>query len=217
MAELTTQDFLEIKDIKEGVVVLKNNELRGVMAISSLNFALKSEEEKDAIIYGFQRFLNTLDFSSQIIVQSRKLNIGPYIETLEKLEREQKNELLKVQISQYMEFIKNLVRGSLLMSKSFYLVVPFRKGELYGAKEVLKRGIFEFGRPKETPFGEEEFKRAKDQLYQRMEYVAEGLRNCGLKAVPLTTLELIELFWAWYNPKEAEEGYYPEILPELLK
>jgi hypothetical protein len=188
------------------------------MMVSSLNFALKSEEEQEAIIYGFQRFLNSLDFHCQIVVQSRKLNITPYFEKLKELEEKQKNELLKIQIAEYREFVRNLVIGSVIMNKNFFIVVPYHLGELLGVKAVTRTPLFQVGKPKtETGMTDEEFQRCKRQLFSRMEYVASGLRRCQLKAVPLNTIELIELFWAWHHPQEAEVGYYPEIIPELLK
>jgi len=205
MPQMTTQEFLEIEDIREGVLILKNKSLRGVLAVSSLNFALKSEEEQNAIIYQFQSFLNSLDFPIQIYVQSRRLNLTGYLERLEELEKEQKNELLKIQTRSYIQFIKNLLAGGSIMTKNFYLIVPF--------VPVLVPGM----RKKSPTLSEEEFERAKTQLWQRMEFVAHGLRRCGLFCVPLNTRELIELFWSIYHPEEAEVGYYPEIPPELIK
>src|ERR1700693_4241534 len=107
MAEQTTQDFLELKDIKEGILILKNNDIRGVLMISSVNFALQSDDDQSAVIYAFQSFLNSLDFSCQIIVQSRKINITPYLDGLRKMQAGQTNELLKIQTTSYIEFIKN--------------------------------------------------------------------------------------------------------------
>src|SRR3989344_3196066 len=124
MPEQTTQDFLEIQDIKEGVLILKNNDIRGVLMISSTNFALQSDEDQSAVIYAFQSFLNSLDFSCQIVVQSRKINITPYLDSLKKLEEKQTNELLKIQNASYIDFIKELVQGDAVMTKSFYVVVP---------------------------------------------------------------------------------------------
>jgi len=218
MQESSTQEFLEIDDIREGVLLLKNQELRGVLMISSLNFALKSEEEKEGIISAFQSFLNILDFSCQIVVQSRKLNITSYLDGLSNLEKKQKTELLKIQAAEYRNFIKNLVEKSTIMAKSFFLVVPYRLAELIGLKAVTRGGFFQFsGEQKKISLTDEEFQRCKSQLWSRMEYVAAGLRRCELEAVPLNTSELIELFWSWHHPEEAEIGYFPEILPELLK
>ena len=120
-----TQQFLEIDQIREGVVVLKNKSLRGIIMVSSLNFALKSDEEQKAVIYQFQNFLNSLDFSLEIMVQSRRLNITGYYDKLSDLEKKQENELLKIQIGEYRKFIEKLVAGGSIMSKNFFVVVPF--------------------------------------------------------------------------------------------
>jgi len=205
MPEVSTQQFLEIEDIREGVLVLKDKSLRGVLAVSSLNFALKSEEEQNAIIYQFQSFLNSLDFPIEIYIQSRRLNLTRYLEELETLEKKQENELLKIQTRSYIEFIKSLLAGGSIMTKNFYVIVPFSTISIPGAKG------------KSPTLTEEEFERAKTQLWQRMEFVAHGLRRCGLFCAPLNTQELIELFWSIYHPEEAEVGYYPEVPPELIK
>jgi type IV secretory pathway VirB4 component len=208
MPEATTQQFLEIEDIREGVLILKDKSLRGILLVSSLNFALKSEEEQNAIIYQFQNFLNSLDFPIQIYIQSRRLNITGYIEKLKELEKQQKNDLLKIQTREYIQFIENLLAQGSIMSKNFYVIVPFFPFGLPGV-----------GRKKEktSVLSDEEFERAKTQLWQRMEFVAHGLRGCGLFCAPLSTQEIIELFWSIYHPKEAEVGFYPEIPPELIK
>ncbi|OGZ66497.1 MAG: hypothetical protein A3C50_00385 [Candidatus Staskawiczbacteria bacterium RIFCSPHIGHO2_02_FULL_43_16] len=216
-----TQDFLEIKDIREGVLVLKNNGLRGILMVSSLNFALKSSEEQSSIIYAYQSFLNSLDFSCQIVIQSRNVNITPYLDTVKNLAEKQTNELLKVQTSSYADFIKELVQGDNIMTKSFYVVVPYTLTEALGAGAALNKSglfdIFKKNKNKNQQLGDEDFEKCKNQLWQRMEFLAMGLKRCGLDVMPLTTPELIELFWAMHHPDQAEVGYYPEILPELLK
>lgn len=209
MAKITTQQFLEIEEIKDGVLILKNKSLRGVIMVSSINFALKSEEEQMAILYQFQNFLNSLDFSIQILVQSRRVNLTGYLEKLKELEEKQENELLKIHIKDYHDFIKNLIGGGQIMSKSFFVIVPFTLVEIPGIETVKKK------QPTPT-LTEEQFQRAKIQLFQRMEYVMLGLRRCGLQCAILNTQELIELFWSLYHPVEAEVGYYPEIPPELI-
>jgi hypothetical protein len=219
MSISTSQQFLEIADIKEGVLILKQRAMRGVLMVSSINFDLKSEEEQKATIYQFQEFLNSLDFSCQIIVQSRKLNITGYFDKLKELEKNQENELLKIQTIEYRKFIEGIVGGGTIMRKEFLVVIPF---SLFETKGIIGGGISAFkgvvGK-KENFFGlgEENFQQCREQLWQRMEFVAICLRRCGLTAVPLTTPELIELFWSLHHPKEAEYGYYPEILPELIK
>jgi len=209
----TTQEFLQIDQIREGVIVLKNKALRGILMVSSLNFALKSEDEQNAISYQFQGFLNALDFSCQILVQSRRLNITGYIEQLKKIEKTQEQELLKVQTIEYRKFIENLMSQGIIMTKKFFVIVPFTIGEVRGETTQMT-----FARKTKIPtMTEEEFQRCKSQLWQRMEFVALGLRRCGLQIVPLNTSEIIELFWSLHHPKEAEVGYYPEIPPELIK
>lgn len=203
----TTQDFLEFDQIREGVVILKNKALRGILMVSSLNFALKTEDQKEAIIYQFQDLLNSLDFSLHIYIKSRKLNITGYLDKLKEFEGEQESDLLKTQISTYREFIESLVEKGTIMSKSFFVVVPYT---ILEAERKAGRKV-----PKIPTLTEEKFQRCKSQLWQRMEFVALGLRRCGLQAIPLTTPEIIELFWSIHHPKRAEVGYYPEIPPEL--
>src|SRR3989344_2140840 len=219
MAEQTTQDFLEIQDIKEGVLILKNNDIRGVLMISSTNFALQSDDDQSAVIYAFQSFLNSLDFPCQIVVQSRKINITPYLDSLKKLEQEQTNELLKIQTSSYIEFIKDLVQGDAVMTKNFYVIVPYTLSAILGVGAISKQFAFlnkDKNPGQKSAITDEEFEKCKTQLWQRMEFLALGLKRCGLDSVPLTTPELIELFWSLHHPDQAEVGYSPEINPDLL-
>ena len=207
----TTQEFLELEEIREGMVVLKDRTVRGVMLVSSQNFALKSDEEQDAVIAQFQSFLNSLDFSVQIVVQSRKLNLTGYLDQLKELEVNQKNDLLKALTQDYHAFVERLIAGSSIMTKNFFVVVPFSLLETVSLDE--RRHI-----PKITGgLSDDDLQRMKTQLWQRMEFVALGLRRMGLKVAPLNSEELIELFWSWHHPKESEVGYYPEIPPEIIK
>ena len=208
MAEITTQQFLEIEEIKQGLVILRNKSLRGVLMVSSINFTLKSEEEQNAIIYQFQGFLNSLDFSIQLLVQSRRLNMTGYSDKLKELEEKQESELLRIQTAEYKKFISDLLAQGIIMTKNFFVVVPFTLIEIPGMGKKERKGI--------SVLTEEQFQRAKSQILQRMEFVALGLKRCGLQAAPLNTSELIELFWSLYHPEEAEVGYFPEILPEFL-
>jgi len=215
MTSAPTQDFLPIKEIKEGVITLKDKSLRGILLTSSLNFELKSEKEQDSIIYQFQDFINSLDFSLEIIVQSRRLNITGYLEKLKKLEAEQKNELLRTQTAGYREFIKSLISQSSIMSKTFLVVVPFFPFATKVSKK--KKGLFKKSTNSTFALTEERFRRARIQLLQRMEFISLGLRRCDLQCSPLGSAELIELFWSVHHPEQAEYGYYPEIPPELIK
>ncbi|MBL7156092.1 MAG: hypothetical protein ISS87_00620 [Candidatus Pacebacteria bacterium] len=209
----STQSFLEIDQIREGIIILKNKGLRGVLMVSSLNFALKSEEEQNAILYQFQNFLNTLDFSLQIVVQSRRLNITGYIDQLKEIEKKQENDLMKLQTTEYRKFIEELISQGVIMSKKFFIIVPFTIWETKGEKPKISF----LGKGKTENMTEQDFQRCKIQLWQRMEFIALGLRRSGLQVVPLNTSEIIELFWSLHHPREAEVGYYPEIPPELIK
>ena len=119
------QNFVPVKEVRDGVMVLKNNSLRAVSMVSSLNFALKSEDEQTAIIMQFQNFLNSLDFSVQIFVQSRRLDIRPYIAMMEAKRKEQTNDLIKIQTHEYIEFIKNFTDSVSIMSKNFFIVTSY--------------------------------------------------------------------------------------------
>jgi len=206
----STQDFLQFDQIKEGIIILKNKGLRIILMVSSLNFALKSTEEQNAILYQFQNFLNSLDFSCQTLIQSRRLNITGYLEKLEDIAKKEKNELLKIQISEYRKFIEQIVKGGSIMQKTFYVVIPFSIMESQTGDETGRM-------PKIPTLTEEIFQRSKNQLLQRAEFIILGLKSCGLQAIPLTNLEISELLWALHHPEEAERGYYPQIPSELIQ
>lgn len=185
--------------------------------VNSINFALMSEDEQNAVIGQFQSFLNSLDFPLQIIIQSRRLNITSYLDKLKDLENRQSNDLLRTQIIEYRNFINEIVSGGSIMNKSFYVVVPFQTMVLPGAG-AGKGKDKKSGQPKPAPgLAQEQFSQSKSQLLQRMEFVALGLRRCGLQCVPLNSLELAEFFWSSHHLEESERGYYPEIPPELIQ
>lgn len=252
---IPTQDFIQIEQIREGIAVMKDGSMKGVIAVSSLNFALKAEEEQEAIIYNFQNFLNSLDFSCQILATSRKVNITGYIEKIKALESKQPNELLRMQTADYRKFIEELVMGGSIMNKNFYVIVPYyplveinveteqykamiaseqaEQGNLLGKigktgieDKTKAEGAAEVPKPENPSLSqvkvvhakltEKQFQTGKYQLKQRMEYIGLGLRRSGLKAANLGSEELIELFWAFHHPKQAEQGYYPQIPKELI-
>lgn len=195
----STQKFIDVEEMRDGVMVLKNGALRAVLLVSSINFDLKSSQEQDAIISQYQAFLNSLDFPVQIVIQSRRFNIGPYIEALKDEEKQQENELLRFQIGEYSNFIANLSEVSNIMSKFFYIVVPFSPVEdqtsgFFG--KIL--GIFQ---PKKaTGIKGELFDTYKSQLLQRVDHVAAALSGAGVKVTQLSTEEIIELLYNSYNP-----------------
>lgn len=188
---IASQKFVEIEKIKEDMVILKNGAVRAVLLASSINLALKSTEEQDAIIYQFQNFLNSVDFPLQFVIQSRKLNIDSYISTIQEMEKQQENELLKIQTREYVDFVKNFVELQNIMTKNFYIVVPFTKEISKGASLTSA-----------TKMTDEQLLKLKDQLWQRVEEVTAGIARVGIKCVPLNTQELIELFYDLYNPEE---------------
>jgi type IV secretory pathway VirB4 component len=214
MAETPSQQFIPIEQVREGVVILKDKSIRGILMVSSVNFALKSEEEQGAIIYNFQNFLNSLDFSCQIVVNSRKANITGYIEKIKQIEEHQKNPLLKIQTADYIKFIEEIISSGSIMTKMFYVVVPYYPLlELPGMSNTDNKGKSDKVLGDLT---EKKFQTGKYQLWQRMEYVSLGLRRCGLKSTTLGTEEILELLWGLHHPKQSELGYYPELPPEII-
>jgi len=204
----SSQEFVAIKEIRDDVIILEDKTMRMILMASSLNFALKSAEEQEAIILQYREFLNSLDFSLQIFIESRHLNIEPYLNTLKEAEKKQVNELLKIQIREYIDFVKNFVSLAEIVSKTFYIVVPFsppvfgkaKNGPL-GLPNIF--GIFsKKSAASQASFEEEKFEEYKSQLLQRVQAVIQGLARIGIRAVPLNTEELIELFYKLYNPEE---------------
>lgn len=210
----SAQEFVDIAEIKDGVVILKNNSLRAVLMVSSINFDLKATQEQEAIVAAYQGFLNSLDFPLQILISTRKLDISPYIELLTEKEHVQENDLLRFQISEYRAFIKNLVGTANIMAKTFYIVVPFAltEGKSDGFLEKLKIAL----NPKQAKIEREmEFANYKSQLWQRVDHITAGLSGTGIKIAPLGTEELVELFYNAYNPKVTESA--EKIETEKLK
>jgi type IV secretory pathway VirB4 component len=215
MPTTSTQSFVPIKEIRDGVIILKDGSLRAVMMVSSLNFALKSADEQEAIILQYQNFLNSLDFSVQFFIQSRRLNIGPYLDTLKERERQETNDLLKIQETEYIDFVKNFVESTGIVSKLFYVVVGYTPSILPTSGGTIS-GIFDAllgkrGKTKNAERDASDFEEHKLQLFQRADAVLQGINRTGVRAVPLNTEELIELFFGLYNPGESEKGKAPEL------
>ena len=197
------QNQMDIADVKKGVIVLKDSSLRAVLAVSSINFDLKSEGEQEAIIISYQNFLNTLDFPIQIMISSKRFDVDPYLEMLEKREKMEEKELLKNQINDYVLFIKELTQVGNIMSTLFYIIIPFYPIETKegGLLEKISASV----NPRKTIYQKREtFETYKNQLFQRVEQIKESLSGIGLKIVLLETNELVELFYNSYNPSEFE-------------
>ncbi|MFA6253763.1 MAG: hypothetical protein WC640_00660 [Candidatus Paceibacterota bacterium] len=219
----TTQNFVPIKEIRNGVAVLKDGSLRSLVMVSSVNFGLKSNDERAAIISEFQNFLNSLDFSLQIFIQSRRLDIRPYLTILEQRKLDQTNELLKVQIKEYIEFIRFFTDTHNVMTKNFFVVIPYTPPILNTRKGGFLSGLM--GRNDNSSASEianSNFEENVAQLNQRVNVVRGGLSRVGLRNEPLETEELIELYFKIFNPGEAgtpttEESKAEQKVPEAKR
>jgi hypothetical protein len=201
-----SQQLIPISEIRDDVVILKDGSFRMILMASSINFSLKSLEEQKAIISQYQYFLNALDFSVQFFIHSASLDINPYLTMLKEKEKTQTNELLKIQTREYSEFIKNFIETNKIMSKTFYVAVSYTAAVAPSAGGLLESFKKLTGQKEKSSESEEKFLEHKNQLWQRIDAVTEGLARCGVRTVPLKTEELIELFYQLYNPGETAEG-----------
>lgn len=194
---------MPVQEVRDGIVILKDKSLRAVLLASSINFALKSEDEQTAFIVQFQNFLNSLDFSCQIFIQSRMLDIRPYIASLEVAYKNQLDDLMRIQIREYIQFIKSFTEAANIMTKNFFVVVPYSPPAI-----SLQGGIaskLPFGKSNTTSAdANRSFEEQVSQLEQRISIVQQGLVRCGVRTVQLGTEEAIELFYKLFNP--GEEG-----------
>ncbi|PIP55664.1 MAG: hypothetical protein CO183_00330 [Candidatus Zambryskibacteria bacterium CG_4_9_14_3_um_filter_42_9] len=212
MATITnaTQSFVPIKEVRDGVVLLNDGGMRAIILCSSINFALKSADEKQAILLQFQDFLNSLDFSIEMVLQSRKLDIRPYIALLEQQGKAQTNNLMKIQVREYIEFIKNFTENTNIMTKHFFIVVPYSPAILNTSQgsDMLSRLGSRFGlatKEKKLVAEETNFEENRSQLEERLSVVEQGLVRTGIRVARLGTEEVIELFYKAFNPGETEK------------
>lgn len=201
----STKDFVQVADIRENVVILKDSSLRAVIEVGSMNFELKSADEQTAIISAFQNFLNSIDFPLQIAVNSRKLDIGPYMKSLDELTQSISNELMKIQAVEYTRFIKGLTELANIMAKKFYIVVPFYIVETIGKSEG-GAGLFGAFKSVVAPskvvkaLTDQEFENYKTQLAQKSQFVMDSISGLGIETRILGKDELMNLFYSYYNP-----------------
>lgn len=207
---LPTQQFVDASAVKDGVLILKNGALRQILLVSGLNFDLKGEDEQNAITFAYQNFLNSLNFSIQIFIHSRRVNIDGYLESLTKIEAQETNPLLRTQVAEYREFIRSFTNENAIMDKSFFVVVPFDPISVPGAAAAggLLSGLL--GRQKKTDAVaaqelEQRFAQNAGQLAQRTEQIVAGLTQIGLRAVPLKDAEIVDLLYNLYNPESIEK------------
>ncbi len=202
MANNATQEFVPIDDVRDGVVILKDGSIRYVLMASSINFSLKSADERQAILLQFQDFLNSLDFSVQILVESRKLDIRPYIAVLEERYKAQTNDLMKVQIEQYIEFVRSFTESSNIMTKNFFIIVPYDSAIISTQSGFLGSLVSKKDAKKQQ---DDSFEENRNQLEQRVSVVEQGLSRCGVRVARLGTDEVVELFYKVFNPGESEK------------
>lgn len=205
-----TQQYLDIAEFREDTVIMRDGTLRAVLLASSINFALKSEEEQTAIISAYVGFLNNIDFPLQIVIQSRELNIDNYLNFLKQKEKEQTNELLKMQTTEYLQYINELISLGKIMNKRFYVVVSYnpvsdkQKGFFRRLTDSLKPASL-------IKMKEDKFLKRRSELTRRVENIMSGLASMGINAVPLDTQSLIELFYNTYNPETSANQKLVEV------
>lgn len=196
--QASTQDFVPIRDIKDNVVVLKDGRLCMILLASSINFALKSSDEQRAILGQFQTFLNTLDFSIQFYIQSRRLDIEPYLEQLRAREPEQDNDLMRIQLREYIEFIRTFTTEVDVMSKNFFIVIPYNPAIMNLSSNLGSL----FGKTQTNTVTEMRFEEQRLQLEQRASLVEQGLNRIGVRTIALENEALVELYYHIFNPTE---------------
>lgn len=204
-----SQEFVKIREVRDGIVILRDGGLRAILMASSINFALKSEENQQAIIAQFQNFLNSLDFSLQIVVESRRFDVKPYLAFLEERLQKETNELLKIQTQEYIGFIRKFTENTNIMNKLFFVVVPYtpailevkQSGGTFGA--TLSRAL-PIKKPSEAEPPDKGFEEHRQQLEQRVSVVEQGLIRTGVRVAQLGTEEVVELFYKLFNPGETE-------------
>lgn len=200
-----TQEFVPIEDVRDGIILLKDGSLKAVILASSLNFSLKSEDERAAILMQFQDFLNSLDFSIQIHIESRKLDIRPYLALLEAQKKVQTNSLMKIQIQEYIGFVKSFTESTNIMTKQFFVVVPYAPPVLTTGKAGFLDSMLPSKVTAAGAASKEMFAEHVTQLEQRLSVVEQGLVRCGIRVARLGSEEVIELFYKIFNPGDTEK------------
>ena len=199
-----TQEFIPIKEVRDGIVVLKNGDLRAIVLANSVNLSLKSDDEQRATILQFQNFLNTLDFSVQISIQSRRLDIRPYLLLLENRIKVQNEPLLKLQTKEYIEFIRNFTESVSIMTKSFFVVVPYTHTVLKSDSGIFGRFFKRQSKEEARAAKQVDFEEKRSQLEERVAVIQQGLGRCGINSAQLGTEEVVEVFYKVFNPGETE-------------
>lgn len=203
----STQNTLLIAELREGMAIMNDGSFRAVVACQSINFDLMSAREREGVEYSYQNFLNSLYFPIQIFVRSQRVDIGPYLERLAKIRRDQDNMLLGVLMDDYMNFIDALSQETNIMDKDFYVVVPYYPiGDLNafttGSKSIFS-AIMKPDRQKTVTVDQAAYTKAKEEISNRVNAVMSGLFQMGIKCQQLSTKQLGELYYNMYNPDTA--------------
>ncbi len=199
-----TQEFVPIKEVRDGIIILKDEGLRAIVLANSINLALKSNDEQQATIMQFQNFLNTLDFSVQISIQSRRLDIRPYLLLLEDRLKVQSEPLLKLQTKEYIEFIKSFTDSVSIMTKSFFVVVPYTHTVLKSDSGILGNFFSKKNKAEAEALKQVDFEEKRSQLEERIAVIQQGLGRCGINSAQLGTEEVVEVFYKVFNPGAVE-------------
>jgi hypothetical protein len=222
----STQNTLQIAEIRDGIVIMSDGSFRSVIMVKSINFDLMSGQEQEAVEYSYQGFLNSLYFPIQIFVRSQRIDLQPYIEKLDKIRTEHDNMLLALLMEDYINYIDQLSQQTNIMDKKFYVVVPYFPIEdvqkmLTQSKNFFTglAGIFK-SKEQRVTINEAELEKAKTELRNRVQATLSGLMQCGIQGLPLDTQELIELYYDTYNPDTATRQQlknFDELTAEIIK
>ena len=207
----STQNALLISEIRDGIVILSDGTFRAVVMCKSINFDLMSPQEREAVEFSYQGFLNSLYFPVQIFIRSQKVDLRPYLDKLDKIRTEQDNMLLGLLMEDYIIFLADIAQQTNIMDKKFYVVIQYPDPD-EDIKSALKQskgffgGMGELLKPNKLPqitIDEASLEKAKTELRNRVQAVMQGLQQCGVQSLPLDTQELIELYYDAYNPDTA--------------
>lgn len=206
----STQNTLQIAEIRDGIVIMNDGSFRSVIMVKSINFDLMSPQEREAVEFSYQGFLNSLYFPIQITIRSQKVDLGPYIEKLDKIRSEHDNMLLALLMEDYITYMDQLSVQTNIMDKKFYVIIPyFPVADAQKALEESKKlvsgvgALFSKKPDKQVTINEADLAKGKDELRNRVQAVLGGLMQCGIQGLPLDTQELIELYYDVYNPDTA--------------
>ena len=179
-SKTSARQQIAIKGVRDGILILPNNEYRAILQVSSLNFELRSEEEQDAIIDIYESFLNSFGSSLQILVRTREIDMDKYLDDLGERLDDEKEEIYRTQLQNYDEFIRSLITTNKILTRHFYIIVPYK------------------------PTGKADFDLIREQLNLKLDIVAKGMTRLGMHSDQLTSLEALDLFYSFYSPAQAK-------------